>query len=159
MTAREDIPDLPMLPPLYPAIALLAATALEWLAPLSFLAAPTLAGPQSWLGIAFIILGVALVFRSIATFRAAGTNVEPFKPSLKLVTDGPYRFSRNPIYIGFLIVHLGIGLTVSLEWGLILLPLVWLGLDRLVVAREEAYLTRQFGAEYEAFLARTRRWV
>lgn len=156
---QDDTPGLAMRPPTYPFIALVAAIGLEWLLPLSFLAAPSLMGWQSWLGAVLVLGGFGLALPAITAFNAAGTNVDPHKPSLILVTDGPYRFSRNPIYLGFLLIQFGVSLGFSLEWGLIFLPLVWLALDRLVVVREEAYLHGKFGTAYTDFLARTRRWL
>jgi protein-S-isoprenylcysteine O-methyltransferase Ste14 len=63
------------------------------------------------------------------------------------------------MYLGFLLLFLGIGLIASLDWSLPLVPLLWLALDRAIVAREEAYLAGKFGAPYDAFRARTRRWL
>lgn len=92
-------------------------------------------------------------------FRAAGTNVEPYKPSTMLVTSGPYRFTRNPIYLGFLTLYTGLCAIFALEWGILLLPFLWLALDRMVVAKEEDYLSRKFGDAYTHYLTHTRRWL
>ena len=92
-------------------------------------------------------------------FRRARTNIDPRKPALVLVETGPYRFTRNPMYVGFLLLFAGIGLLASLDWTPPLLPLLWMALDRLVVRREEAYLAAKFGAAYDALRARTRRWL
>lgn len=154
-----DTPGLMMPPPVFLLIALVLAVALEWLLGLSFLAAPGLASPQVWIGLLVLIVAIVLPISGFRTFTREGTNVNPFQPALKLVTSGPYRFTRNPMYLGMVLFLLGLSLIFSLEWGLILTPLLWLTYDRLVVAREEAYLSRKFGEPYDAFLGRTRRWL
>jgi protein-S-isoprenylcysteine O-methyltransferase Ste14 len=103
--------------------------------------------------------GVMLSVRGAIEFRRAGTNVNPFQPALKIVSNGPYRFTRNPMYLGMVVFMVGFSLLLSLEWGLILTPVLWLAFDQLVVVREEAYLDRKFGQPYRELLARTRRWL
>lgn len=154
----RDAPDLAVLPPVLPLAALALAVLLEWLLPLGYLPRPL--APVS------VAIGLLLVLGFVATgawgaleFRRARTNIDPRRPALVLVEAGPYRLTRNPMYLGFLLLFAGIGFLASLDWSLPLLPLLWLALDRLVVRREEAYLTTKFGAPYEAFRARTRRWL
>ena len=155
----EDTPGLVMRPPFFLAIALGAALILDWLTGLSFLAEPFPLVLQFWAGLVVTAAAVALSVAGFREFTRAGTNVDPFEPALQLVTSGPYRFTRNPMYLGMVLFLLGLSLMLSLEWGLILTPVLWLAFDRLVVAREEAYLGRRFGEPYEAFRARTRRWL
>lgn len=155
----SDTPGLMMPPPYFLLIALALAVVLEWLLGLSFLAAPGLASLQTWLGLVVLAIAIALPVMGFRTFTREGTNVNPFQPALKLVTTGPYKYTRNPMYLGMVLVLLGLSLIFSLEWGLILTPVLWLAYDRLVVAREEAYLTGKFGEPYRAFLGRTRRWL
>ncbi|WP_404405335.1 methyltransferase family protein [Pelagibacterium halotolerans] len=157
--AERDNPGLIMPPPFFPLIALIVAIALEWLAPLPIFPAPGIGQLQFWLGIVLIVGGIAIAIQAVTTFRAAGTNVEPYKPSTSLVTSGPYRFTRNPIYLGFLAFYTGLCLTFALEWGFLLLPFLWLALDRLVIAKEEDYLSRKFGDAYARYLTHTRRWI
>jgi protein-S-isoprenylcysteine O-methyltransferase Ste14 len=156
---KRETPRLIVLPPVLPASAIAIATALEWVVPLRFLSEPSALGWQSWLGLIVAGAGFALGLSAVRAFRKAGTNVEPYKPAIKLVMDGPYKYSRNPIYVGFLAIYLGLSLMFSLEWGLILFPLLWFALDRMIVAPEEAYLRGRFGAMYESFLRQTRRWL
>ncbi len=96
---------------------------------------------------------------SMLRFRRAGTPVIPFQPSTALVTDGPYRFSRNPIYLGMAALYVSLAFLLGIMWSLAVLPLVIVAVDRLVIAREEPYLERKFGAEYTAFKGRVRRWI
>ncbi len=155
---EHDSPDLVVLPPVLPLTALLLAILLEWLLPLGYLPSPLETVPT--------IVGLLLLLGFVATglwgaleFRRARTNIDPRRPALVLVESGPYRFTRNPMYVGFLLLFAGIGLLASLDWSLPLLPILWLALDRLVVTREEAYLSRKFGKPYDTFRDRTRRWL
>jgi protein-S-isoprenylcysteine O-methyltransferase Ste14 len=155
----RDNPGLIMPPPFFLLIALAVAVALDWMAGLRFLSAPGPGTIEFWSGLVIAAAAVALAVWGARTFTREGTNVDPFQPALKLVSAGPYRLTRNPMYLGMVLFLLGLSLVFSLEWGLILTPLLWLAYDRLVVAREEAYLTRKFGEAYREFLGRTRRWL
>ncbi|WP_417580503.1 methyltransferase family protein [Pelagibacterium sp.] len=155
----NDSPHLPMLPPTYPVMFLVGAIACEFVVPLQFLQQPALMSWSSLVALVLVTCGLSLAVWSAFTFKVAGTHVEPMLPTLKIVTDGPYRISRNPIYLGFLLIFGGVSIGFSLEWGLVAVPILLFVLDRVVVQREEAYLTRKFGAEYTDFLARTRRWI
>lgn len=154
-----DNPELPVLPPVLPLGALVLAITLDWLLPLQVLAAPISVNLQVVIGAFLTAGGIWLAATARRLFEREGTNVIPTQPALKIVTSGPYRFTRNPMYLGMILVLLGISLILSLEWGVILTPVLWLTLDRLIVVREEAYLRRKFGPTYEALLTRTRRWL
>jgi protein-S-isoprenylcysteine O-methyltransferase Ste14 len=156
--AQRDAPDLPVLPPVIPLVALAIAILLEWLAPLGYLP-PPLNRVSVVIGLLLVLGFAATGLRGALEFRRAHTNIDPRRPALVLVETGPYRFTRNPMYVGFLLLFAGIGLIASLDWSLPLLPLLWLALDRLVVVHEESYLSRKFGAPYDDFRATTRRWL
>ncbi|MEM9320898.1 MAG: isoprenylcysteine carboxylmethyltransferase family protein [Pseudomonadota bacterium] len=157
MTDR-DAPDILIFPPLAAGLAVFAAIALEWLAPLGVLPPP---GAPALLVFGIILLAAAIgvALWGIATFRAGGTNVDPRQPALRLVEGGPFRFTRNPMYLGMVLFQLGLALAASLDWSVMLAPLLWGVLHFGVVLREEAYLTAKFGAPYTEFLTRTRRWL
>ena len=155
----RDNPGLLMPPPFFLGIAFLAALLLDWMTGWAFLSAPVNGSAQFWVGLLICAAAVGLAVAGFREFTKSGTNVDPFEPALKLVTSGPYRFTRNPMYLGMALFMLGLSLMLSLEWGLVLTPVLWLAFDRLVVAREEAYLTGKFGDPYRAFLGRTRRWL
>ena len=91
--------------------------------------------------------------------KRAGTNVRPDQPSLAIVTDGPFRFSRNPMYLATTGLYLGITLLVNTPWPLILLSPMLLVLHWGVVRREERYLEAKFGEPYRAYKSRVGRWV
>ncbi|GLQ55079.1 methyltransferase family protein [Devosia nitrariae] len=157
-TSETDNPQLPVLPPVLLLGAVAVAIVLDW-TPLRFLSPPVGFNLQVLAGLVLTAGGFWLAWSARALFEREGTNVIPTQPTLKVVTSGPYRYTRNPMYLGMVIVLLGLSLVFSLEWGAILTPVLWLVLDRMIVAREEAYLSRKFGAEYQALLARTRRWL
>jgi protein-S-isoprenylcysteine O-methyltransferase Ste14 len=156
---RNDTPGLIMPPPLFLLIAIGLALLLEWLLGFALLPAPSIAGWWSWIG--FLILGIGGLFaiNGAREFKKVGTNVNPFQPALKLVTTGVYSYTRNPMYLGMVLFMLGLSIMLSLEWGILLTPILWLAFDQLVVAREEAYLSAKFGEPYREFLSQTRRWL
>jgi protein-S-isoprenylcysteine O-methyltransferase Ste14 len=110
------------------------------------------------LGIASVAGGVAIGAATIAQLRAAGTNLDPYKPSTALVTGGPFRFSRNPAYFAATAIYMGVAIYARSLPAFVLLPIVLALLDRLVVAREEAYLERTFGDTYRTYRAAVPRW-
>lgn len=106
-----------------------------------------------------IIAGLLLDGMAAGLFRRRGTAVEPWKPSTALITDGLYRVSRNPIYLGFAITYLGFAIAMD-SWVVLLLLLPCLAVvDRFVIQREERYLAARFGAGYEAYRGKVRRWL
>lgn len=111
------------------------------------------------IGIALIALGAWLIAGALRGFRAASTSVVPVRPTTALVLDGPYRYTRNPMYLGMLLVSVGITLAANAVWPLALLPFVVAIMNREVIVREEKYLSRKFGGEYEVYKRRTRRWI
>ena len=108
-----------------------------------------------------IMVGAAMVLAltAILAFRRAGTNIEPTKPALVLVFDGPYRFTRNPMYSGLILMMAGLSLIFSIDYALLLTLPFALVLHHGVVLREEAYLTKKFGQPYTDYLTQTRRWI
>ncbi len=158
MTGNDkDHPNVIAFPPVIFATSLGIAWVLGFLIPVSALPAAL----STWalvLGLPVCGLAIAIALSGIMAFRRAGTNIEPHKPSLVLVGDGPYRFTRNPMYLGLVLMMFGFSLVFSLDWGLPLTPVLWQVLHHGVVLREEAYLSAKFGAPYQEYLGRTRRW-
>jgi protein-S-isoprenylcysteine O-methyltransferase Ste14 len=111
------------------------------------------------IGGSLILIGLALAAAGIRNFSRAGTPVRSIKPTHALVTTGIHGWTRNPIYLGMFLVYGGVGVAAQSPWTLILaLPLA-ITIRYGVVAREEAYLERQFGAAYRDYKARVRRWL
>lgn len=109
--------------------------------------------------VALVFVGLAIVLAAIRGFARAGTRVEPWAPSSAIVSDGLYRFSRNPMYVGMTVVMLGLALILSSPSSLLMVAVGVLVIDRFVIRREEAYLEGKFGDEYRAYRRRVRRWV
>ena len=117
--------------------------------------------PLAWtLGGVILACGVALgPIWGIRTLRVAGTTIRPDKPTSKLVTDGPFRFSRNPLYLSLTVIYAGIAVMADSIWALLLLIPVNIIISRFVIRREEQYLAQTFGDEYERYRMKVRRWI
>ncbi|KAF0807517.1 hypothetical protein A167_02849 [Alcanivorax sp. S71-1-4] len=102
---------------------------------------------------------VALILWSALLFRRHRTTILPQRAASTLVTQGPFRFSRNPIYLSFALLHLACAIANGSPGMLLTLPLVVVVMDRHVIAAEEAFHQRQFGAAWQAYRARVRRWL
>jgi protein-S-isoprenylcysteine O-methyltransferase Ste14 len=110
------------------------------------------------LGTVMLIAGLFVMFWGIAAFRRVMTAIFPNQPANELVTDGPYRFTRNPMYTGFTLAYIGGAFIMNSLWPLVVLPVVLGLLFVLVIRREEAYLSDAFGEKYAAYRKRVRRW-
>jgi protein-S-isoprenylcysteine O-methyltransferase Ste14 len=104
-------------------------------------------------------LAAALDGGAMRRFLRARTAMEPWKPASALVTGGPYRLTRNPMYLGMACLYTGLALAFGLLWSLALLPVVLVLVDRFVIVREERYLERRFGDSYRNYRAQVRRWL
>jgi protein-S-isoprenylcysteine O-methyltransferase Ste14 len=110
-------------------------------------------------GALLTLAGVALFIYAVRTFRAAGTPIPGNRPTTTIVRTGPYRFSRNPIYLAFSLLQLGLALWVnSLSLAITLIPGVAL-MSSVVIPREERYLEARFPSEYASYKASVRRWL
>ena len=110
-------------------------------------------------GAAIFVVGVLLASWADLVFHRAGTTPIPFRPTTALAFGGPYRFTRNPMYLGLAIVQVAAAVLADSVWILALLPLsVWV-IRRAVIDKEEAYLTRRFGEPYREYQTRVRRWL
>lgn len=110
-------------------------------------------------GVLLIALGVALFASAFFNFRRARTSLIPVNPTTAIVAAGPYRFTRNPMYVSLALAYLGVTLWVDTLWPLLFLPLVLFTVQRAVIAREERYLEAKFGDEYRGYKTRVRRWI
>ncbi|MGZ5428439.1 MAG: methyltransferase family protein [Thermoanaerobaculia bacterium] len=155
--SAEGHANVPVIPPVLFGGGLAAGLLLKWLVPVH-LVRPSLEGPVCFAGSALALVGLAFGGWALGTFLKARTTPHPNHPVSALVTWGPYRISRNPMYVGVSAGLAGIALVANTPWVLAALPLVWLALGHLVIDREETYLERKFGEEYRAFKARTHRW-
>jgi protein-S-isoprenylcysteine O-methyltransferase Ste14 len=142
-------------PPLVYLAAIVVGSVLEFAWRLPFLP-QVLAAP---LGALFVAAAVALFCASVRKFRVAGTPVPGNEPTTVIVRAGPYRFSRNPIYLAFSLLHLGIAIWVNGLWLMATLIAALAVMVYVVIPREEQYLERRFGAEYLDYKNSVRRWV
>lgn len=110
-------------------------------------------------GVALVIAGILVAAWGMLTFRSAQTAIIPHHSASQLVSTGPYRFTRNPMYLGLTIAYIGAAALLNSVWPVILLPIVLIVLAGSVISREERYLADAFGEEYAAYCARVRRWV
>ena len=143
-------------PPIAWALAFVVGLGLGWLYPLRFVP-PSV--PRIWAGAAVVAVGLALGIWAIATIRKAGSRIETSQPTTTIVAHGPYRFTRNPIYLGMFLGQTGLAIGFDSLWILITLIPFYLVLRYGVVAREEAYLERKFGDVYLGYKSRVRRWL
>lgn len=136
-------------------IAAVGTEVARWLTPGFGLETQT----RRFVALPLIIGGLLIDGAAAGYFRRLGTPPEPWKPTTVLATGGLYRLSRNPIYVGFAVTYAGLAIAMDSALTLLLLIPCLLVVDRLVIAREERYLAGKFGADYEAYRARVRRWL
>lgn len=141
-------------PPLVYLAAIVLGVLLQLAVPLPFFPR----GFNVAVGAGLVVAAIALFISSVGKFRAAGTAVPANQPTTAIVCAGPYRFSRNPIYLAFSLLQLGVAIWVDSLWLLATL-IAAVALIHVVIAREERYLERKFGAEYLTYKASVRRWL
>lgn len=115
--------------------------------------------PRYGIALSLLVASAILMAASMGLFRRARTSILPVKPVTTLVVAGPYRFTRNPMYVGVAGLYLGLALWFDVFWALVVLPAVIATVRLYVIPREERYLERKFGPEYLAYKARVRRWI
>ena len=152
---KSDSPGVIAPPPLIYLGGLAMGVVLHWLKPLPFVP-ENLALP---LGVAFILISIALVVTAVRAFIKAKTNIDVRKPTTSIMSTGPYHYTRNPIYLSMALLTIGIGIWVNTIWILVALVPVLLVIQFGVIAREETYLTKKFGEEYLRYKASVRRWL
>jgi len=143
-------------PPVWTLIFILLCGVLSW-----SLNWPMLPGfPLPWLGITLVVLAFVSPVWAFLLFRSEGTDISPTSPSNRtLVTRGPYRFTRNPMYLGLLILAFGIAVWIG-AWPMFIAPVAVFAVANWVhIPFEEAKMRRQFGAAYDDYIAQVRRWL
>jgi protein-S-isoprenylcysteine O-methyltransferase Ste14 len=156
MARTEDAANVAFPPPIGWAIAWLVGLGLCRLFPLPFLPG---AAPRVAAGVVVFALGLALFISAIATIAGAGSRVETHKPTTTIVSNGPYAFTRNPIYLAMFISLIGLAIAFNCAWIILMMIPFYLVIRYGVVAREETYLERKFGAAYLSYKSRVRRWL
>lgn len=110
-------------------------------------------------GVPVVLFAIGLFLFAVRTFRAAGTPVPGNRPTTTIVRTGPYRFSRNPIYLAFSLLQLGIALWVNSLWLVVTLLAAVAVMAVVVIPKEEQYLEARFPSEYSPYKASVRRWL
>jgi protein-S-isoprenylcysteine O-methyltransferase Ste14 len=142
-------------PPVYFLVALGVMALLDYVVPVL----PVFAWPARWAGVAVAVLGLALGAWAALLFRRAGTGIIPFRPATALVTRGPYRYTRNPMYLGLSTMLLGAGILMGSLTPFIVIPAFMAVIADRFVAREEEMLEKTFNGAYLEYKARVRRWL
>jgi len=155
MTDKNDTAGIIAPPPLIFISALASGYFLSRIYPLGHLPglfAQVLAYP-------LFLAGVLCAVAALLVMRRARTPVDPYESTTALVIAGPYCFTRNPLYLSLTAFYIGSALLLNALWALVLLPLVLIVMVRGVIAREERYLEQKFGAAYQDYKAKVRRWL
>jgi protein-S-isoprenylcysteine O-methyltransferase Ste14 len=146
-------------PPILLLVCLLVGWGLNWGWSWPILPATLWAAPRAALAGTLILLGVGLNIGCAWRFKKAQTRIEPWRATSSIITDGPYRYSRNPIYVGFAFIAVGIALAFNTCWILLSALAFVLIANKFVIEREEEYLERKFGESYLDYRRGTRRWI
>ncbi len=151
---NQDNPGVIAPPPLIFAVPLATGLLLHMFFPKKFLPRRTGIVPGA------MCIGLAIVFirSGFQAMRAANTNVNPTLPVTTIVTEGPFRYTRNPLYLGLTLMYAGISLLSNALWAILLLPVALVVMVYGVIKHEESYLERKFGEQYLSYKARVRRW-
>lgn len=155
MKSNEDSPQVIALPPLVFLAGLIVGFVVDWFFPMPFVL-------EAYdLPVGLVLIGLAIVFMvwAVRTMGKAGTNVDPRQPSLAIVTDGPFQFTRNPMYVSMALILVGFAVWLNSLWILGALAVVVFIMTYGVIMREEAYLEKKFGKTYLDYKAKVRRWL
>ncbi|MHB8603741.1 MAG: methyltransferase family protein [Thermoplasmatota archaeon] len=151
----EDNAEVVAAPPLFFLAPLVVGLVVEYFVPTMLLA-----GAPRWvLGTLLALAGPALQGWAFSSMKKVGTTPLPARPTTALTFAGPYRFTRNPMYVSFALLTAGVAVLTSSAWVLAAVPVGIVGVTFGAIRREERYLERKFGAEYVAYKARVRRWI
>jgi protein-S-isoprenylcysteine O-methyltransferase Ste14 len=159
MTEPKDAAAVKVFPPAVPLVAILLGVVLNriWPIHLGFeLPAPT----RYWVGGLIVVLAIqGLGYWAIRTMRGSGQSENPWKPTTEILDRGPFRFTRNPMYLQMLLACVGFAIILWNVWILVLTPLCAWALYRFAILPEEEYLERKFGDTYLSYKRRVRRWI
>lgn len=156
MSARDASSSFPWPPVIFATAFALAALA-GWKEPLPIV--PEAArGFLRIVGILIILSGIVIALAAEWRFVLAGTATLPTHPTSTIVSDGIFRYTRNPMYLGLSLTVAGVGFLINSWWFLVVLPFAVIAVTKLAIEREERYLEGKFGRDYLGYKARTRRW-
>ena len=153
--AAHDNAGVVARPPLIYLCSIFIGLALQFVWPLKVLPAAL----EATLGESLMLVAIVLFTLSVRQLLAAGTAIQTHRPTTTILRTGPYRLSRNPIYLSFTLLYIGIGVWVNSAWLLAMLIPTLVVVSYGVIAREERYLAQKFGDEYLRYKASVRRWL
>lgn len=152
MTEARDTAGVIAPPPLLALAVVVLGLALDWLLPAYVLTVLLSLAERIVVGVVFIAAGLGLAISALGAFKSAGTDAEPWKPSVALVTEGIFKWLRNPMYVGGTFVLAGLSVLLASDWMLVMtiifVPMIHFG----VVRREERYLSAKFGTPYLQYM-------
>lgn len=155
MHDTQDHPGVIAKPPIIYGVALVVGLVLQGVSPLPIASSHL----QSWVGLVMIALGGLLAYTAVKTFERWKTPKNPAQPTTTIVTSGPYRYSRNPMYLSLTLIFLGLALTVNSGWLILMGVPVLVFMHVGVIFREERYLEDKFGQVYLDYKSSVRRWL
>lgn len=141
--------------PILTIIHITMAVLLGWLAPIPIPAPISV----QWLGLGFAALGFILGVLALIEFRRVRAAVDPKKPTKSFVTSGIYRYTRNPIYLGFVLMLIGLPLSMGIYWGVVLVWSLITFMNNMIIKHEETYLEKEFKDQYISYKSYVRRWL
>ena len=155
--ANEDRDGVAVLPPVPFGIGFVLGALIH------FLWEPLGVFPETWIGHAvgwpLVVSSIILVIWARQTMARSGVSLNVYKPTNSIIVSGPYGFTRNPMYLSMTLLYCGISLIINAVWPILFLPAVLAVVHYGVIAREEAYLERKFGQDYQSYRSRVRRWL
>lgn len=151
----RDNPGVIAPPPLIYVVMFILGLRLQYSLPIPFLPRPL----RAFLGGSLLGIGTTTFAIALKMMRNAGTNVNPTQPTTALLVEGPYKMSRNPIYLSLTLFYTGLSILLNTLWPLLLLPMVLIVMKRGVIEREERYLEQKFGERYLQYKESVHRWI
>jgi protein-S-isoprenylcysteine O-methyltransferase Ste14 len=155
LSTHKDHADVKIPPPILTVIHIGIAYVAKWAIPIPVPMPDLLRN----IGFALVVVGFLLGVAAFMEFRRSRTTVDPHGSVTSIISSGIFRFTRNPIYLGFVLMLIGLPLNSGTYWGIVLAPVFIHLMNRLVIEREEAYLEKKFGAVYTGYKSRVRRWL
>lgn len=157
MTTNAQSSDVRIFPPAIHVAAIALGFLVQWVAPVRIIDG----GGRLTLLAGCLLLAIAagLIAWTVTVMFRAGTTPNPTRPTTALIIDGPFRLTRNPMYLAWELICVGVGLAANALWPVLMAIPAAFATRRLVIDKEERYLGRRFGADYEAYKARVRRWA
>jgi protein-S-isoprenylcysteine O-methyltransferase Ste14 len=152
----SDHPGVKFIAPVVYAAFLLFGLILQYSFPVPAFLPTGVAWVAGWL---ICVASLFFIVPAMRSFRSVRTSMNPYRPASSLVTSGVYGVTRNPMYVSLLLLYAGISVFLNFLWPIALVPALIVAMDRLVIVKEEAYLTRRFGENYRRYSERVRRWI